>query len=136
MERRAETAAIYMRPPLKAETRRLISYENLMFDLFDHHAIISAQDRDLLYHPDRDQVEVIPNGVDTDFFTPREGEKRFDLLFTGNMNYPPNIDSVLYLAHRILPFVRARRPGASLLIAGVAPGQRVRELAERERALR
>jgi hypothetical protein len=39
-----------------AETRRLIRYENLMFDLFDHTVIISAQDRDYIYHPLRDRV--------------------------------------------------------------------------------
>jgi len=130
MERRTENAGLWLRPLLKAETRRLIAYENLMLDLFDGHAIISAQDRELLYHPLRDRVRVIPNGVDTGFFSPRSAAKRHDLLFTGNMNYPPNIDSVLYLAHRVLPLVRRERPGTSLLISGVDPTPRVRELAK------
>jgi glycosyltransferase involved in cell wall biosynthesis len=133
MERRAETAPAWLRPLLRMETRRLIVYENLMLDLFDHHAIISAQDRDLLYHPGREGVEVIPNGVDTGYFTPREAEKKYDLLFTGNMNYPPNIDSVLFLVQKVLPLVHAKRPEVTLLIAGVDPDQRVRELAQRDR---
>jgi sugar transferase (PEP-CTERM/EpsH1 system associated) len=133
MERRAETAPAWLRPLLRMETRRLIVYENLMLDLFDHHAIISAQDRDLLYHPGREGVEVIPNGVDTGYFTPREAEKKYDLLFTGNMNYPPNIDSVLFLVQKVLPLVHAKRPEVTLLIAGVDPDQRVRELAQRHR---
>jgi sugar transferase (PEP-CTERM/EpsH1 system associated) len=130
MERRAETAPAYLRPFLRTETRRLVLYENLMLDLFDHQAIISAQDRDLLYHPGRDQVAVIPNGVDTEFFSPLEASKQYDLLFTGNMNYPPNIDSVLFLVHRVLPLVQAKRPGTNLLIAGADPDARVRELAK------
>ncbi len=129
MERRAENAPLHLRPFFKTETRRLIGYENLMLDLFDHHAIISAQDRDLLYHPERDHVEVIPNGVDTAYFIPRETGKKHDLLFTGNMNYAPNIDSVLFLVHHVLPLVHAKRPGTTLLIAGVDPDQRVRDLA-------
>lgn len=129
MERRAENAPFHLRPFFKAETRRLIGYENLMLDLFDHHAIISAQDRDLLYHPQRDHVKVIPNGVDMAYFIPRETEKKHDLLFTGNMNYAPNIDSVLFLVHHVLPLVHAKRPGTTLLIAGVDPDQRVRDLA-------
>lgn len=142
MERRAETAPFHLRPFFRAETRRLILYENLMLDLFDHQAIISAQDRDLLYHPQRDEVAVIPNGVDTEFFNPDFGQshgavegKQYDLLFTGNMNYPPNIDSVLFLVHRVLPLVHAHRPRTSLLIAGVDPDQRVRELAEHNSAV-
>ena len=91
--------------------------------------IISAQDRDLLYHPQRDQVKVIPNGVDTEFFSPRPAPKTHDLVFTGNMNYPPNIDSVLYLVNKVLPLVRKDRPQTTLLISGVDPTARVRELA-------
>jgi sugar transferase (PEP-CTERM/EpsH1 system associated) len=132
MERRTENAPFWSRPLLRAETRRLIAYENLMLDLFDHHVIISAQDRDLLYHPARDRVAVIPNGVDTDFFRPQQGEKTHDLVFTGNMNYPPNIDSVLYLVHQVLPLVRQRRPDTSLLISGVDPSTRVKELARND----
>ena len=131
-ERRTETAPFYLRPMWRAETRRLIAYENLMFDLFDHRVIISAQDRDYLYHPLRHTMAVIPNGVDTTHFSPRPGETRHDLLFTGNMNYPPNIDSALYLARRVLPLVRKGRPGTSLLISGVDPSPEVRDLARRD----
>ncbi len=129
MERRAHNNPFPFRLVLKTETKRLIGYENLMFDLFDHQVIISAQDRDLLYHPDREHMLVVPNGVDTDYFTPRAAVKTHDLLFTGNMNYPPNIDSVLFLVHHVMPLVHARRPGTTLMIAGADPDQRVRRLA-------
>ncbi len=129
MERRTETAAFQLRPIFRAETRRLIRYENLMFDQFDHSVIISAQDRDYIYHPWRDRMAVVPNGVDTDHFTPQQVEVRYDLLFTGNMNYPPNIDSVLFLVNKVLPLVRRERPETSLLISGVDPSANVRDLA-------
>lgn len=129
MERRTENAPFYLRPLFRAETRRLIRYENLMFDLFDHSVIISSQDRDYIYHPLRDNMAVVPNGVDTVHFTPQQVAPRYDLLFTGNMNYPPNIDSVLYLVQKVLPIVRSQRPGTSLLISGVDPSPAVRDLA-------
>lgn len=129
MERRTETAPWYLRPIFRLETRRLIRYENLMFDLFDHTVIISAQDRDYIYHPHRDRMAVVANGVDTAHFTPQPLAPHYDLLFTGNMNYPPNIDSVLYLVQKVLPLVRRKRPGTSLLISGVDPSPAVRDLA-------
>ncbi|MBK9273119.1 MAG: glycosyltransferase [Flavobacteriales bacterium] len=132
MERRTETSSPLLRPLLLTETRRLQAYENLMFDLFDHRIIISAQDRDYLYHPERAHMTVIPNGVDTTHFHPIPGELTHDLLFTGNMNYPPNIDSVLYLVNKVLPLVRRERPEVSLLISGVDPSPRVRQLAEED----
>ena len=93
---------------------------------------ISAQDRDYIYHPLRDEMAVIPNGVDTDHFAPLPLEPKFDLLFTGNMNYPPNIDSVVFLAEQVLPIVRKVRPETSLLISGVDPSQAVRDLAKND----
>ncbi len=129
MERRTENAPYYLRPLFHAETRRLIRYENLMLDLFDHSTIISAQDQAYIYHPARSNMVVLPNGVDTRHFAPQIAEQHFDLLFTGNMNYPPNIDSVMYLVRRVLPIVRQRRPGTSLLISGVAPSQAIKALA-------
>lgn len=129
MERRTENIPFYLRPLFRTETRRLIRYENLMFDLFDHAVIISAQDRDYIYHPHRDRMAVVPNGVDTAHFTPQHVEAHYDLLFTGNMNYPPNIDSVLFLVQKVLPIVRRQRPETSLLISGVDPSPAVRDLA-------
>lgn len=132
MERRTANAPFFLRPLFREETRRLVRYENLMIDLFDHCTIISEQDRDLLYHPGRRQVQVLPNGVDTDHFRPMPGQERHDLLFTGNMSYPPNIDSVVFLVERVLPLVRRQRPGTDLLISGVDPAPRVRALAEKD----
>jgi len=128
MERRTENASFYMKPLFQAETRRLIRYENLMFDLFDNAVIISAQDREYIYHPLRDQVTVIPNGVDMQHFSPQQQEAKYDLVFTGNMNYPPNIDSVIFLVQKVLPLVRRERPGTNLLISGVDPSASVRDL--------
>lgn len=129
LERRAEMASPLLAPLFRAETRRLIRYENLMFDLFDHRVIISEQDLEYIYHPLRDRIHVIPNGVDMQHFQPRPSRHTYDLLFTGNMNYPPNIDSVLYLADQVLPLVRKVRPSTTLLISGVDPSPSVRELA-------
>ena len=68
---------------------------------------------------------VVANGVDTDFFRPVEKEKSYDLVFTGNMGYPPNINSAEFLVNEILPEILPHKPDLRLLIAGANPHLRV-----------
>jgi glycosyltransferase involved in cell wall biosynthesis len=53
-----------------------------------------------------------------------------DVLFFGNLSYPPNVEAVERLAH-VWPEVVARRPGTTLLIAGARAVPRVRDTANR-----
>lgn len=120
-ERRKNLSTGFMRWFLSEESKRLLSYEHLIFDYFDHHTIISEQDRKLIYHAKRDTITVIPNGVDLDYFSPASDEIKFDLLFTGNMAYPPNESSALFLLEEILPLIHLKKPNVTVAIAGADP---------------
>jgi sugar transferase (PEP-CTERM/EpsH1 system associated) len=75
---------------------------------------------------------VIENGVDLDYFTPSsEPAQDSTIVFTGAMDYFPNIDAVLYFSEAIFPKIRARLPGARFLIVGKNPAPVVRRLASR-----
>lgn len=128
LDRRKERSSFPFDLLLKEESRRTTLYENLIFEYFDQHLIISAQDRNLIPHPSRNRIHVLPNGIDTEHFAPQGSEKDKELLFTGNMAYPPNIESARYLVNEILPLVREEMKGVRVLIAGVSPSKRVREL--------
>ena len=128
VERRIATSPFYLRPLLRMEYKRLLKYECNIFDIFNNKTIISAPDRDLIPHPERKKIHIIPNGVDTEFFKPMDVEKQFEIVFIGNMGYPPNVDAAEYLAKEILPQVKKRYPDARLLLAGATPTQRVKNL--------
>jgi sugar transferase (PEP-CTERM/EpsH1 system associated) len=128
VERRSQTASFYLKPVLKSEYKRLLKYENEVFDLFDNKTIISIPDRDLIPHNDKDKIAVVINGVDTDFFKPIKMEKEYDLVFTGNMGYPPNVNASLYLVKEILPLVRKQKPEITLTLAGASPHPDVKAL--------
>ena len=125
MKRRIGKSAFYARPFMKMEYKRLLSYEEKVFDIFDNKTIISYPDQKLIPHPERKKIHVIPNGVDHDFFSPRQGEKKYDLLFTGNMAYPPNVDAAEYLSNKIMPLVWQSLPETKLMLAGASPDKRV-----------
>lgn len=129
MSRRAEKEkSLIKRKFFKAESRRLVVYEHLIFEFFEHKCIISEQDKSLIYHEKQKDIVVIPNGVDLDFFHPQKSEKKFDLCFIGNMSYAPNIDSALFLANKIMPLVIARNPNIRLLISGATPAETIQRL--------
>lgn len=128
MDRRAEKASFFLKPLLESEAKRLLRYENLIFDYFDNHSIISEQDRDEIWHEDREKIKIIPNGLDSSYFYPKEINKKYDLLFSGNMSYIPNVDAALFLAKEIFPIVQEKIPTISLLIAGANPHSKIEML--------
>jgi sugar transferase (PEP-CTERM/EpsH1 system associated) len=128
VHRRMEKAAFYFKPFLYLEYRRLVRYEAKVFEYFNNKLIISFPDRDLIVHPKNEEITVIPNGVDTDYLKPQELPKEFDIVFTGNMGYPPNINSAEYLVKKILPIVHLTMPWVKLAIAGVNPANAVLNL--------
>ena len=129
MKRRADVASFLTRPIYTMEYRRLARYEAAIFEDFDVKTIISEPDRALFPHERRDEILIIPNGVDHDFFKPTEREKRYDLVFTGNMSYAPNVNAVDYLANEILPIVWKTLPDVRLYIAGATPDPKVKKCA-------
>lgn len=129
VERRRSTDPFYMKPVLFMEYHRLLRYERKVFDRFNNKTIISEQDKLLIPHPRKAEIVVVPNGVDTDYFKPVVRKKDFEILFNGNMNYPPNIESAEYLVEKIMPYVWNRMPHVKLLISGASPAKSILELA-------
>jgi polysaccharide biosynthesis protein PslH len=129
VERRIKSAPFYLKPVFRIEYKRLCKYENEIFSDFDHRTIISKPDRDLIPHPDRDQIEIIINGVDTDFYKPMITPKKSDLVFVGNMGYPPNVDAAVYLVKKILPLVHQKLHGITVALVGATPHPDVSALA-------
>ena len=81
-----------------------------------------------------DRVAVVENGIDTDSFDPAANFARIDapgpsIVFTGQMDYPPNVEAVAWFAEAILPRVQARHPAATFAVVGRNPTAAVTALA-------
>jgi polysaccharide biosynthesis protein PslH len=127
LEQRARHSPAWLAPLLRFEARRVARYEQDALRRFRRASIVTSQDRDHLPPSGRERVSVVANGVDFEAFAPREAPKEVDLLFVGNMAYPPNVLAAESLVREVLPRVRAERP-ASVLVAGTSPVARVRRL--------
>jgi sugar transferase (PEP-CTERM/EpsH1 system associated) len=76
---------------------------------------------------------IIPNGIDSVYYAPQleEPSEPAGVIFTGAMDYLPNIDAVQHFCADILPLVRREVPETVFYIVGLNPSADVRRLGER-----
>jgi len=80
------------------------------------------------------RLAALGNGVDADFFTPDPARAspfeadELPLVFTGAMDYWPNVDAVSWFASDILPALRERFPALRFHIVGRSPTPAVQAL--------
>jgi sugar transferase (PEP-CTERM/EpsH1 system associated) len=116
------------------QTQRLARLEAQVCATVDAVLCVSASDAtalSALAHPRR--LVVVPNGIDADDYalvTAPEGYAAgpADLVFTGKMDYRPNVDAAVWFAAEVLPPVRAAAPAARFVIVGQRPAPAVERL--------
>lgn len=122
------------------EWMKLRTYEPRAYRAFSRIAVTSAHDARALALLDPARlppIDVIPNGVDTDYFCAESlpaGDMVSEdncLVFSGKLSYIANDDAARFLLGEVLPRVRGICPDARLVLAGSGPSPRLREMAAR-----
>ncbi|WP_174292742.1 TIGR03087 family PEP-CTERM/XrtA system glycosyltransferase [Sphingomonas bacterium] len=79
------------------------------------------------------EIVAVENGIDFAHYDPAavapQPVARPTIVFTGQMDYQPNVDAVQWFASTVLPLIRDRHADAALAIVGRAPTAAVRSLA-------
>lgn len=120
------------------EARRLAAFEQATAARADMSLLVSEAEAALFrqrtgFGPDR--VQALENGVDLEAFTPdgdfvRPSRTGPLIVFTGQMDYRPNVEAVTRFANASFPAIRAARPDARFAIVGRRPDPAVRALAD------
>ncbi len=114
------------------QTWKLRRFERRLLAAADATVAVSDADaRSLLDVAPGARLTVVPNGVDTAHYEPSDpaGVDPALCVFTGKMDFRPNVDAVAWFCRRVWPQVQARRPDARLAIVGRDPVRRVGALA-------
>jgi sugar transferase (PEP-CTERM/EpsH1 system associated) len=123
--KRAPLSKWYEQPVVEQEAERLTRYETEIASKFDAYSIISWADREKFDRVLAEQLQVIPNGVGERFLkhntNKAEKTKKYDLLFTGNMGYHPNVQACLFLVNKILPITEKKLGELKVCLAGTTP---------------
>lgn len=83
------------------------------------------------------KIDYYENGVDLAAFSPASRwpdpypDAGPHIVFTGHMDYWPNIDAVTWFADEVMPLLAGREPSPRFWIVGANPSEAVRRLAER-----
>jgi len=123
-------------PPMRwvytREWHTLERFERTIASAFDESLFCTSHERELFRERVADaRTSVLRNGVDLEFFQPPPlARASMEIVFTGVMNYFPNVDACRYFVEEVLPRVQARHPDASFTIVGAYPTRAVRRLAQ------
>lgn len=116
----------------RIEIGRLVEAEKVV-KKYDKTLVCSAEDKAYLEKLHKtDNIDILLNGVDLDTFDVGEGHDyshKNTLLFTGNMDYAPNVDAVGFFVKEIWPSISAKFPDTRFVIAGQRPLEAVKKLA-------
>lgn len=101
-------------------------------------AVLVTSDREcdaVATHAPAIPYAVVPNGVDIDYFACEQSESdgsdnAQQIIFTGTMNYFPNVNGAMFFARQCWPIVRERAPNATWNLVGRSPAASVADLAE------
>ena len=116
------------------EGRRLLSHERALAARAERSFFVTENETALfrqLAPESADKVDTMSNGVDFDFYAPDpQRPSPFEagvepVVFTGAMDYWPNIDAVVWFASEVLPALRAARPQVRFYIVGRSPSAAV-----------
>jgi sugar transferase (PEP-CTERM/EpsH1 system associated) len=127
----------------RREGERLLAFERAIALRADRTLFVSRPEADLfrrLAPETADRVDHVDNGVDLAFFRPADPAAatspfppgKSAIVFTGMMDYWPNVDAVTWFADAVWPEVRRHRPDALFAVVGANPGPAVTRLAERD----
>jgi len=136
----ATTASFPMNWIYSREAHKLLDFDRRVAANADASLFVSEAEAELFrtLSPETAQsTYAIANGVDCAYFSPHHTfANPFDgrgphLVFTGTMDYKPNIDAVTWFADDIFPTIRRVKPDATFTIVGAKPSKAVEALGER-----
>jgi sugar transferase (PEP-CTERM/EpsH1 system associated) len=119
------------------EARRLLAFERHVAARVETSLFVTREEARLLSDAAPEcasRIVAIENGVDSEYFSPAQGfdspfsASEHAIVFTGTMDYWPNVDAVVWFAREVLPRIRRHDACARFHVVGMNPDRTVRAL--------
>lgn len=124
-----------LKPFFFYEWYKMKKYEKKLAYFFDCAIITSWVDRQIL--PYSKKVEVVPIGVDFERFsyTPITNREPSTIIFSGNMNYFPNVDAILFFSRYIYLKIKRAIPEVKFRIVGANPSSKILKIGRFDKSI-
>ncbi len=131
----------------RLEHRKLLEYEKKINREFDASIFVSNTEKEIFfkYYNKAQNVYVIPNGVDFDYFSkdknrinnlPEEVKElikdREVIIFVGAMDYKPNVDAVNWFVKNVYMQLKSKFNNICFLVVGANPVREIKKLHGRD----
>lgn len=119
---------------LAHQGHKLRRFEQKACEDFDYHTTVSEHDAASLRDIRRDvPVQVVPNGVDTDYFVPgNEPVTENSLIFIGGMTWYPNLDAMNFFTHDVWHLIKSKIPDLTMTMIGRNPTRNIKAFMRKE----
>ncbi|WP_431685877.1 glycosyltransferase family 4 protein [Hahella sp. NBU794] len=119
------------------DAMKIYSLEKRYCHEFDLNIVCSDLDAERLVDKLHVDTHVVPNGVDTDYFSSSFNEREVDdsLIFAGGMTWYPNFQAMEFFIKEVWPLLKQRRPTINITIVGRG-GDKLRPLVGAEAAIK
>jgi glycosyltransferase involved in cell wall biosynthesis len=114
---------------------KLSRYVTDLLRASDGCTVVSERERERVLQvlPGYRPIEIVPNGVDLDYYAADFGPPEADtLVYPGALTYGANFDAVDFFLRDVFPLIRARRPDARLSVTGKVDGVPIDRLPDTE----
>lgn len=109
---------------------KMFEFERTVLSRFNRVIAVSERDRDMFdEYYSISNVDVIPTGVDLNYFSFSPPAATSDIVFTGSMDWLANIDGIRYFLEEVWPQVSQTLPRAKMTVVGRNPPERLVEQA-------
>lgn len=107
---------------LKQQSVKLAAFEAQALEQADAVGAVSHHDADLIAQiVPREKIEVIPNGVDLDFFDIDRAPEPGQVVSVGSLDWPSNVEGMMWFLDSVWPLISKRCPEAAFTIVGRNP---------------
>jgi len=126
------------------EAKKLLKFDRMVARQTDASVFVTQNEVhlfDQLAPENKGRSHSIPNGVDLDYFSDSHvfenpsGDNGPYLVFTGVMDYKPNVDAVVWMVKKVMPIVWQEKPDIHFYIVGSSPSEEVTDLGTDDRVI-